>query len=69
MASEESEYEFRNKICGIIDYSTGIIAGSLMTISALIWVYFNMDEEEMKVYFVMGAFNMTCLGMTYLLQK
>ena len=56
------------KICGIVDYSTGIVFGLFITFTALLWVYLNLDEEERVVYFMMGGFNLACLGMTYVLR-
>ena len=51
-----------------MEYNKGILFGLLITVSALIWVCLNLeDKEEQKMYFFMGAFNVTCLGMTYVL--
>ena len=68
MALQGKEYQSQSKICGLVDYNTGIAIGFIMTFVALFWVYMNFDEEERQVYFAMGGFNMLCLGMTYMLR-
>ena len=73
MEEQQQTYEGQQqqqnfKICGLVEYNKAILFGLFITVTGVIWVYFNLDdEEEQMMYFGMGAFNVTCLGMTYFL--
>ena len=70
MALDTEEYKSEAKICGVLDYNTGIVIGVAMTVLAVIGVLLTVEEyEQYGIYFVVAALNFTCLAVTYVMRK